>query len=556
MRRLFKHKVLLMSMILLLILSVFMIVFLGIILQETATVTEGLLVMNSRYSQETEQFRQMVMDELGSYENKEDDDASNDHYTQYTEVILAIIHTEMNGIYRPSNVQDVMNRSLYDPSFIGSGPGLRDGITASSSIHWGVERFIGYLKQKDLVIDPEAFRTVQSGNAGIPAAPAGGDIDSYVTAASKKWGVPESIIHAIIWHESRYKVDAKNPSSSASGLMQILTGTGQSLTSKMHAADPSWPSVWRPFDAYQNIMTGTYYLSYLYSMFHSWELVVSAYYAGEGAVMKNGNRVVGFTRSYVDEVMDKYRASEEGAPGADVVIPSTGSRTALAMSEEQREVLMIVIQGMNFGEDYVKEAGAYNIEAASAYMTEHDLKMRDEKYAEKIMLYLEREKETSRGVIEGSIDLDDMGEFGRPVSIGDVTRISSHFGPRRAPRTATGRGSTNHQGIDISCPTGTPIHAARGGTVIWAGWRGGYGNLVAIDHGGGITTRYAHNSRLLVSTGDAVSQGDVIALAGSTGNSGGPHCHFEIRINCSGYQGQAIDAEPYLDYAGVAGYRY
>ena len=118
MRRLIKHKVLLMSMILLLILSVFMIVFLGIILQETATVTEGLLVMNSRYSQETEQFRQMVMDELGSYENKEDDDASNDHYTQYTEVILAIIHTEMNGIYRPPNVQDVMNRSLYDPSFM------------------------------------------------------------------------------------------------------------------------------------------------------------------------------------------------------------------------------------------------------------------------------------------------------------------------------------------------------------------------------------------------------------------------------------------------------
>ncbi len=555
MRMSFHKRLILFSAAVLMLLSIFMIVFLGIIIKETATIMEGMAVRNTKYTQEIEQYRKMVYDELASHENTEDGDPSNDHYTQYTEVIMAIIHTEMSGIYRPLNSQDVMNRELYDPQVMATGSGIKDGISAAMSISWGVDRFIQFLKIKGLVIDPGSFSTAGGTASSIPSQPADGNIDSYVRAASKKWGVPESIIHAIIWHESRYQVNAKNPSSSASGLMQLLTGTGKSLTSKMHAMDPLWPSTWQPFDAYQNVMTGTYYLSYLYGMFHSWELTVSAYYAGEGAVIHNGNRVVGFTRSYVEEVMAKYRAAEGGAPEADMVIKSVSGEIALAMSEDQKQKLMIVIQGMNFGEEYVKEAEKYNIDAAYAYMTEHGFQRRDEKYAEKIMLYLNRENEVSDGIIKGTVDPDDMGEFGRPVSIGDVTRISSHFGPRKAPRTATGHGSTNHQGIDISCPTGTPIHAARGGTVIWAGARGGYGNLVVIDHGGGITTRYAHNSKLLVQVGDVVSQSDVIALAGSTGNSGGPHCHFEIRVGCSGYAGTAIDAEPYLDYKGVSGYR-
>jgi murein DD-endopeptidase MepM/ murein hydrolase activator NlpD len=100
--------------------------------------------------------------------------------------------------------------------------------------------------------------------------------------------------------------------------------------------------------------------------------------------------------------------------------------------------------------------------------------------------------------------------------------ITSGFGPR------WGR---MHQGIDIGAPTGTPIHAADGGTVVTAGWLGGYGNAVIIDHGGGRATLYGHQSRLGVGVGQSVGRSAVIGYVGSTGNSTGPHLHFEVRIN-------------------------
>lgn len=87
-----------------------------------------------------------------------------------------------------------------------------------------------------------------------------------------------------------------------------------------------------------------------------------------------------------------------------------------------------------------------------------------------------------------------------------------------------------HAGLDIGAGSGTPIHAAKGGTVIFAGEQSGYGNVVIIDHGGGLSTVYAHQSRLGSSEGEQVSQGDVIGYVGSTGHSTGPHLHFETRI--------------------------
>jgi len=98
-----------------------------------------------------------------------------------------------------------------------------------------------------------------------------------------------------------------------------------------------------------------------------------------------------------------------------------------------------------------------------------------------------------------------------------------------------------HEGIDIAATTGTPIWAAAAGTVIHAGWLGGYGNLVVVDHGNGLATAYAHASAILVSLGQQVSQGETVALVGSTGNSSGPHLHFEVRVN-----GVAVDPLLYL----------
>jgi murein DD-endopeptidase MepM/ murein hydrolase activator NlpD len=88
-----------------------------------------------------------------------------------------------------------------------------------------------------------------------------------------------------------------------------------------------------------------------------------------------------------------------------------------------------------------------------------------------------------------------------------------------------------HTGIDIAVPAGTPVHASASGTVVYAGWMSGYGYLVAIDHGNGLATAYAHNSSLLVAVGQHVAQGDTISLSGSTGHSTGPHVHFEVRVN-------------------------
>jgi len=111
-------------------------------------------------------------------------------------------------------------------------------------------------------------------------------------------------------------------------------------------------------------------------------------------------------------------------------------------------------------------------------------------------------------------------------------RISSRFGQR------WGR---LHAGVDIAAPTGTPIYAAKDGRVSYAGYRGGYGKLVEINHGNGLVTRYGHCSKLLVSSGKRVKKGQLIALVGSTGNSTGPHLHFEVRIN-----GKAVDPLKWL----------
>ena len=104
--------------------------------------------------------------------------------------------------------------------------------------------------------------------------------------------------------------------------------------------------------------------------------------------------------------------------------------------------------------------------------------------------------------------------------------ITSEFGWRVHPISGTQK---FHSGLDIGGDYGMPIAAAQSGTVEYAGWISGYGNTVILNHGGGITTLYGHNESLAVGVGQTVSQGETIAYCGSTGNSTGPHCHFEVR---------------------------
>ena len=116
-----------------------------------------------------------------------------------------------------------------------------------------------------------------------------------------------------------------------------------------------------------------------------------------------------------------------------------------------------------------------------------------------------------------------VGGYAWPCS--SIRWITSMFGGRQSPG---GIGSTNHKGVDIGTPMGTPVLAAKAGTVTWASWNGGYGNCVIISHGKGNSTLYGHLSGYNVSVGDQVSQGQVIAYSGNTGNSTGPHLHFGI----------------------------
>jgi len=140
---------------------------------------------------------------------------------------------------------------------------------------------------------------------------------------------------------------------------------------------------------------------------------------------------------------------------------------------------------------------------------------------------------TSTGKVNTSTNIS-SNKVGLGISlIKPITgTLSSRFGSRSSVR------SSAHTGLDIAAPTGKSISAAASGKVTFAGWKGSYGNLVVITHSNGVQTYYGHCNKLYVSTGQTVSQGQSIAAVGSTGNSTGPHLHFEIRVNGVAYNPQ------------------
>ena len=135
----------------------------------------------------------------------------------------------------------------------------------------------------------------------------------------------------------------------------------------------------------------------------------------------------------------------------------------------------------------------------------------------------------------GSVTPSGRGVVAWPLASPVVTsgfgyRVHPIYGDRRL-----------HAGVDFRAATGTPVYSGAGGVVVFSGWKSGYGNTVVIDHGGRLATLYAHNSALAVASGATVTRGQRISSAGSTGNSTGPHLHFEVRVN-----GTPVDPMNYL----------
>ena len=168
-----------------------------------------------------------------------------------------------------------------------------------------------------------------------------------------------------------------------------------------------------------------------------------------------------------------------------------------------------------------------DIDAQKALVQKYQDEM--EKAEEQIARY--QQQSSGNGGSSGSSDSPQYytpsgGSFMWPATQG--SSVSSYFGPRTSP---TPGASTYHKGIDIPCPAGSDIVASAAGTVVISQYSSSAGYYIMIDHGNGISTVYMHNSQLLVSVGQSVEQGQVIAKAGSTGYSTNPHCHFGIMIN-------------------------
>ncbi|MFC1614331.1 M23 family metallopeptidase [Gemmatimonadota bacterium] len=143
------------------------------------------------------------------------------------------------------------------------------------------------------------------------------------------------------------------------------------------------------------------------------------------------------------------------------------------------------------------------------------------------MLILGCAGKVSRTKIAEKIDFDEQDRrLVWPLQVVSTSRLTSRFGSRKDP--LSGR-KDFHTGVDLDGDIGNPIHAAGAGKVVFGGKRGGYGVLLIIDHGRGLTTYYGHCSQLLVRTGDKVRRGQVVALIGKSGRVTGSHLHFETR---------------------------
>jgi murein DD-endopeptidase MepM/ murein hydrolase activator NlpD len=247
-------------------------------------------------------------------------------------------------------------------------------------------------------------------------------------------------------------------------------------------------------------------------------------------LLDSGDAGDAFARSsYLRQVTQADRASIERLEASQVAVAAErerfdAERERLVGMQQEQEELLAEVQTIR---DSRAMAAAEAREQVRLLHEEQDDLEADQAELEAL---IERRQEEARAAQEAA------AATGAPSSSGFAwpmcAPVTSEYGPR------WGR---MHRGIDQGASTGTPVGASKDGTVIFADWQGGYGRMVLIDHHDGVVTAYAHLSSFAVSAGSSVSQGQTIGAVGSTGNSTGPHLHFETRVN-----GQAVNPRQYL----------
>lgn len=212
--------------------------------------------------------------------------------------------------------------------------------------------------------------------------------------------------------------------------------------------------------------------------------------------------------------------------------PYIGVRTVELASYEEKIPFETEYEKVSwlYNDEYsVKKSGEYGIREVNAKIIKEDGIEIDREVVEEDIIYEPVTKVVYNGTIAPP-PKKGTGYFINPLPSGYIT---SRYGARWG---------SFHYGVDIAQDTGTPIKAADGGEIIYAGWYGDYGYMVQIDHGGGFTTVYGHCSKIYVSVGEMVYQGKKIAAVGSTGYSTGPHVHFEVRK-----YGSKVNPENYIN---------
>jgi murein DD-endopeptidase MepM/ murein hydrolase activator NlpD len=230
-----------------------------------------------------------------------------------------------------------------------------------------------------------------------------------------------------------------------------------------------------------------------------------------------------------------FTASAPSSAQASATIPSDIARLAAATElrvqqiEQRQKILAAMIAGQKVDPEIIAKLGYTEaLDGAGAQGGPFDSASQADPTFKSLFTSWKKLDNLADGAIAVPSD--------KPVQTAEFT---SGYGIRSDP--FQGR-AARHQGIDLAAPIGTAIHATADGVVSEAAWNsGGYGNLVKLDHGRGIETRYAHLSRILVSPGQRVTRGQVIGRMGSTGRSTGSHLHYEVRID-----GRAVNPIPFM----------